>query len=284
MRSPEPLIFLHLPKTAGMTLRTVLAARYPAHATFVIGNDINADIDRFVHMEAAERARIRLLIGHMSFGLHQYLPAGARYLTMLRHPVDRVLSEYRFLRTNTRHPFHARVAAMSLEEYLESGFTGQAGDGQTRLLSGSHLPGRPGVAGREPLDESDLQRALENIDRHFVFAGIQERFEESLLLMARSLGWRRWPLFVARNVTSGGSADADVGGREAVAAFNRLDLALYRAVSERVDAAVVAGGEPLRRAVSRFSRMNRLYQRYESRRIQYQRRVRRLADGILGRE
>lgn len=283
MRRRSALIFLHVPKTAGMTLRHVLASRYRPRETFVIGNDINADIRRFVAMEARRRERIRLLMGHMSFGLHEFLTPGSRYVTVLRHPVDRVLSEYRFLKTNTRHPLHEQVAAMSLAEYLERDVSGQAANGQTRLLSGSHEPGSPGIPGSESLDESSVARALDNIERYFVLAGTQERFEESLLLMARRLGWRTWPFFVVRNVTGtrvNHPAEGD-DARARIESFNRLDMALYRAVSERIDRMIADAGARFTTSLDRFVRFNAVYQGIESRRVQYRRRVLRLAGRFL---
>ncbi len=283
MRRRPPLIFLHVPKTAGTTLRGVLAKRYRDDRSFVIGNDINADIRRLTRMDAAARHRIELLMGHMSFGLHRWLAPGARYVTIIRDPVERVLSEYRFLKTNPRHPFHSRVKKMSLAEYLDSDFTGQAANGQTRLLCGRHAPGSPGIADREPLDEAHVRRAIENIDRYCLIAGTQEHFEESLLLMARRLGWRTRPFFLDRNVTRHEAGGLDLGpdARQRVAARNRLDLLLYRAVDERLQRAIADAGTGFPAALDRFVRLNRVYQRVYWRRVEYSRRARRLTGRLL---
>jgi hypothetical protein len=270
-----PLIFLHIPKAAGTTLRAVLSSRYRREQTFVIGNDINADIHRLIALDEAERHRLRLLMGHMSFGLHRYLAPGARYVSILRDPVERVLSEYRFLKSNVRHPFHHQVREMSLAEYLDSDFTGQSSNGQTRLLSGSHVEGTLGIAGRESLHESHLQSALGNIERHFVITGTQQRFEATLLLLARYLGWRRWPFFVVRNVTRADDVDfvLDDDAREMVTHCNQLDVMLYHAVNERLDCEIAKAGTGFARSLERFRRLNRFYQGVDSHRIQYQRRL-----------
>ncbi len=267
-----------------MTLRGALASRHRRDRTVVIGNDINADIERLADLDEASRHRIELLMGHMSFGLHTLLAPGARYVTIVRDPVERVLSEYRFLRSNTRHPFHARVKEMSLAEYLESGFTGQAANGQTRLLCGSHVPGSPGIAGREPLGDEDVSRALANIDRYFVLAGTQERFEESLMLMARRLGWRSWPFFVVRNVTRAGERGEtfSLQDHERVASANHLDIALYRAVNAGVERAIADAGPGFAASLERFVRLNGIYQRLHWRRVQYGRRLRRAAGRLVG--
>ncbi len=273
MSSRSPLIFLHLPKTAGMTLRSVLASRYSGSRTLVIGNDINGDIERLVGWPQERRHRLDLLMGHMSFGLHRVLRPGARYVTVLRDPVDRVLSEYRFLKSNTRHPFHHAVAGLSLEQYLDSDYSGQSGNGQVRLLSGDHQPGRIGIAGRDPLDRGHLDAALANLDQHFLLAGTQALFEESLLLMARRLGWRWPPFFMARNLTAAQPERFDDAQRAAVAQCNALDLELYREVERRLRRQLEGEGEGLRNSLERFRRWNPVYRRWLSRSMQYRQRL-----------
>ncbi|KAA3627185.1 MAG: hypothetical protein DWQ08_07900, partial [Proteobacteria bacterium] len=174
-------------------------------------------------------------------------------------------------------------------EYLESEFTGQASDGQTRLLSGSHESGRPGIAGREPLGRRHLEQALRNIDDHFAFVGIQERFEESLLLMSDDLNWRVWPLHVARNLTpsrnnrTGESPDSDRAIRVAIEERNALDIALYRTVADRIARRIEDAGGDFANRLARFRRWNCRYQSFDSRRIQYSRRLGRLLGRVSGR-
>ncbi len=273
MKSRPPLLFLHLPKTAGMTVRSVLASRYRKTRSLVIGNDINADIARLVALPPEQRHRLDLVMGHMSFGLHQALRPGARYVTVLRDPVDRVLSEYRFLNSNPRHPFHHAVAGRSLEEYLASDYSGQSSDGQVRLLSGNHEPGRIGIAGRDPLGQEDLAAALRHLDGHFLVAGTQSLFEETLLLLARRLGWRLPPLYMARNVTAAAPRIFTADQRELVASHNRLDIALYREVERRLRREIDAEGPGIQRALARFRRWNPLYRRWLSRYMQYRQRL-----------
>ncbi|GJL81546.1 MAG: hypothetical protein DHS20C01_11800 [marine bacterium B5-7] len=264
-----------------MTLRSVIGRHYATPCTFIIGNDINADIDAFAHLDKKRRTEIQLLMGHMSFGLHEYFEGNVKYVTMLRDPVERVLSEYRFLKTNIRHPFHSTVAPMSLPQYLDSDFTGQSSNGQTRLLCGSHVAGKVGIAGREPLDQSSVERALENIDKHFVIAGIQEQFEESLLLLSGRLGWRIWPFYLTRNMSNHKSeakamSQPDDAVRSMIEERNTLDISLYRSVVERLGRDIAAAEPHLRRSVVRFVRLNGMYQQLESRRLQYRQRIRNL--------
>ena len=278
--SAKPLIFLHLPKTAGTTLRAVFAGRYPAKRTWLIGQDINADIENFVALDETQRHRIRLLMGHMSFGLHRYMAPGAVYFTLLREPVSRVWSEYRFLKRNTQHPFHAAIAPMSLEEYLESDYTGQTSNGQTRLLCGNHEPGRPGIAGRDDLDESHLNIALENIGKHFLLAGTQDHLEECLLLLARDLGWLLPPFHIKRNVSTVGGEKPTAEQVQMISVRNELDARLFFHVSQAIDSRISNEAKYLSVARRRFEKWNPVYQRNHARVIQYRNRiVRRFSPG-----
>ncbi|MDH3379062.1 MAG: hypothetical protein OEQ39_19230, partial [Gammaproteobacteria bacterium] len=54
-----PLLFLHIPKTGGMTLRAIVARQYAARSTYIIDNSVNESIIRFRTMRAADRAHIQ---------------------------------------------------------------------------------------------------------------------------------------------------------------------------------------------------------------------------------
>ena len=91
----ETLIFLHIPKTAGSTLNFILDAHYTPENSFATSQTWlhpEGSLDGFEMLTETERARIELLNGHMGLGLHRHLPQPARYLTVLRDPVERVLS------------------------------------------------------------------------------------------------------------------------------------------------------------------------------------------------
>jgi hypothetical protein len=54
---------------------------------------------------------------------------------------------------------------------------------------------------RRPLgavDDELLNMAKDNLEKHFFFVGIQERFDESFILWARKIGWRT-PRYVSAN-------------------------------------------------------------------------------------
>src|SRR5690606_10316613 len=109
-----------------------------------------------------------------------------RYFTMLRDPVERVLSWYSYVREYTPHHLRQRVLTggagggeMSLAQCLREGISVELDNHMVRTLAGQrhvHVPF--GCATREMLEEARANLAT------FSAVGISERFDESLALIA----------------------------------------------------------------------------------------------------
>ncbi|MBD1381916.1 sulfotransferase family 2 domain-containing protein [Metabacillus arenae] len=172
----EPLlIHLHMPKTGGTTLKNIITKNYGKRKS------VNVYVERRVlkHvLRNLSKKRIDCIQGHMPFGVHQFFDRQARYVTMLRDPVDRVLSEYYFIQSIPTHKLHAEVVKMSLEEYQNNPSTTNL---QTHYILGEKFG--------KSLSEEDLKKAKNNLKNHFLVAGLTERFEESIVLMKEELGW-----------------------------------------------------------------------------------------------
>jgi hypothetical protein len=245
--APPALIFLHVPKTAGATLTVILVRHYPQEATFLIGGPGRPTLKDFEALPLHERARFTCLAGHVAFGVHRLLPGPARYITMLRDPVDRLVSLYYYVRETPEHPMHERLIRerVTLEEFVRS----IPPDAQVRLVSGAPHRG--------PTTREMLERARQNLRERFVAFGLAERFDESLLLFARVLGWgnlysRRQNVTRARPVRST-LASSTVAMIEE---HNVLDRELYTFASEAFEPMLRA--DAVRAAdVRRFKILNR---------------------------
>ncbi len=89
------LIFLHIPKTAGTTLNRIIEWQYNPLSIFTMDPyRIRATPERLKQLPEARRRRLRMVRGHFYYGVHEYLPQGSTYITMLREPVARFLSSY----------------------------------------------------------------------------------------------------------------------------------------------------------------------------------------------
>lgn len=267
------VIFLHIPKAAGSTLNGVIERQYPRDSIYVIDAERqDAAIEEFKALPEARRAKIRLLRGHVGFGLHDYLPEPVSSFTVLRDPVDRVMSHYYYLRDQmdrgrdyTDRPWLREAGRMTLGEYVRHGPSADVRNGQTRLLAGA-MNGWD-VAAATPSDPTDmLDRAKANLGDQLCLAGLTERFDETLLLLQRRLGWSK-PFYVTRNVTQGRPPKAALSPDEleGIQDANRLDIELYEYATARFEQAVRAEGPSFPRAVHRFRFLNRRWD--EARRL-----------------
>lgn len=261
MKKHTPNIaFLHIPKAGGTTLRNILQRQYPPSAVYEIGPDINGDINKFRMAPAEMISQKKLLIGHMSHGLHSLFPTATICLTMLRNPVDRVYSEYRFLSSNRYHPLYALVSGLTYHQYLDLDPTRQAGNGQTRLLSGSTYGDQIGVPGTEPLNWGHLSMASYHLKRHYPLVGLLEYFDESLMLWGEAFGWR-YLFYEKKNITKKKPLALSKSEIEHTLEKNRMDMVLYRQAVECFKDNLKKQSMVFSRKLSAFRLLNRTYQK-----------------------
>jgi hypothetical protein len=96
---PRPIVFLHIPKTAGSTFGSVLRRNAPT-GDFHIPNMFNYEADltaRLAWIARQPTGRVRSIQGHISLSWRASLPPDARFVTFLREPVARQFSHFRHL-------------------------------------------------------------------------------------------------------------------------------------------------------------------------------------------
>jgi Galactose-3-O-sulfotransferase len=261
------VIFLHIGKTAGTTMRRILRRQYRQSEILLIRNrEIRArggepgrpnreqTLEYFAGLPERERARPRLIIAHTIFGLHRSVPRPSTYVTLLRDPVSLTISQYFYVARNPRHPLHAELTSRfpTLDAYVRSGVALETDNSQTRAISGD--TDTPFGACTEAM----LETARSNIERHFAVVGLTERFDQSLMLLRKAFGWTNL-YYVRANVTRQDRKDAVSSATRAfIEEQNRLDRELYRWAEERFLRAFEEDPE-LRASAERFDRLNRLY-------------------------
>jgi hypothetical protein len=248
------LLFLHIPKTAGSTLGRVVTYQYcPAEAVEQPNQDPEVPLyggtywppfdfyrtyyppfeydgvdgerlARAKNVLAARSDEIRVVMGHFPFGIHQLLPKSSTYLTVLREPIDRVVSLYYHTLKYSNNPLHDRLVTegISLKEFVSDIACKEADNDQTRRLSGINPEfGQCSV--------EMLEIAKQNLRERFSVVGITERFDETLVLSRRILGWHGstdyWPSLVNKDRPRRESLSSEAA--DTIAKHNALDAELY---------------------------------------------------------
>jgi hypothetical protein len=232
MNMPTPLIFVHIPKTGGTTLRTILRKQYGNENLVNVRAFRPEILERRIHRKVEDIEQSSVLLGHMIAGGHRHLSQERPYVTFLREAVDRVISDYHYVLRTPTHDFYDPVATenYSLADYVKSGVTIYTNNVQTRMIAG---------VGRDiPFGECTddmLERAIDQIESHFPVVGITNRFEESVVLMRRRLNWGI-PMYMTRNRTAGRPRRHEVSEstRHVIREFNQLDVQLYDYVTDRL--------------------------------------------------
>jgi hypothetical protein len=239
---------VHIPKTAGATVTSMFIAAYSEAEVLGAGNYL-----RHPEQAEAEIARARwsggwtdaaLVGGHVPYGLFcGSLPRDTRYMTFLREPVDRVLSHYH------RHLQRKSPTSDSLVEALERGMP-ELNNLATRFLCGS-----PSPSGK--LESSALDDAKASLSA-FAFVGIQERFEESVVLLQRILGLDLVP-YLNLHVSTERPLVEEIpeAQRALIEEHNRLDAELYAFALELFEGAVTAADEGFAADVARLRALSR---------------------------
>ncbi len=245
-------IFLHIAKTGGTILSFPLRRLYGPWKTYHIGNQDHDGVrpTSYCALSEARKERVRLIKGHVFYGVHEYCPGPARYFTLFRDPIDRVASFHRMLKKEWPG---SDVGQMPLPRYIEK-------DHYTRNGQVRRVAGKPPEKG--PCTEDTLETALRHLRSDFSVFGLTERFDESLILMKRQLGWKGTPYYVRSRVgrrsheDDGGRTEPDPGTRERIRKQNALDVQLYNYAEEQFEKAVQEEGEDFQTEVEQFRETN----------------------------
>ncbi|WP_029005392.1 sulfotransferase family 2 domain-containing protein [Azorhizobium doebereinerae] len=179
------IVFLHVPKTAGTTIDQIMRSYYPA-------DDVCPErLDGIRFWPPEQLGRFRFFSMHDSYQNLSRIPPPWRMMTVLREPIDRLLSHYLYWRSYSnavidRQNIHIlRLAKLhDLKSFLKlpvPALFNEIDNLTTRFLSDKVFNSR----GELWRDEHEmLEAALENLDR-IDFCGIYEHLPESIDLACR---------------------------------------------------------------------------------------------------
>lgn len=248
----SPLIFMHNPKTGGMSMFTAFTALWGTDIADLY--DVSARNLRVAEQAVQDKSKA-LYSGHYAFGLHQWLDRPAYYASVLREPVSRVVSLYHYCQPMLK-AYRERLqkiggdmaklaqqpkvsdfyldfepwltGEMSAETFFASP-SAELDNGMVRRFSGYGL-------NRAACPDSALEQAKQNIEQYFSVVGLLERYPETLQLMAATF---KLPTLNQNHVNANKANKDQAALSDAIMArirdMNRLDIALYAWVSARFE-------------------------------------------------
>lgn len=233
-------LFMHIPKAAGTTLRSVVDLQFGADRVMTYYNQRNRQLlDNLQYVLRDPDKDFTALIGHFQFGVHQNLPRPARYITFLRDPVGLAISAfYENLKTNLNEFSRPDGSPYTLGEYILENpefFENQ----QTKFILGTNNLDAP--------PDDILKAAIQNLSTHFTFIGIVEKFAPSILLLSKKLGWP--PCTYRRLNQRRAIIEIESSAINKIAALNSIDRALYDWVASQLDGEIARAGQELEDAL-----------------------------------
>ena len=202
------LISVHIPKTGGTSFYKVLAANY--------GQQLSPSLRR-VDVQAAQKQyggiieslgqEVKVLHGHFYVG---ELGLSSKVITFLRHPVDRVISNYHFFIAGLENP-ERNPANYTLNKHRK---------GESLL-----------EYARRPENQNVMSKFLTGIDlEQLFFVGFLERFEDDVQTLGQLLDWST----VEVPKLNQGQQQPDVSEdiRAKLTELNGEDMALYEAAQQ----------------------------------------------------
>ena len=224
------MLHLHVPRASGSSLSAWL------HLALGKGQVAHASSPDGIKTLAASRAKTGMptvISGHFPFGVHEHFDQHPYcYLLLLREPVQRVLSLFRYIRNQ---PSHQLYEVLNRDEMTIARFYAERLPGSgSRNAMVAQLGGLLGF--RVLLQVEHLEIAWNRLKSDRVMYGLSEQPANVLEQAARFFSIEQPPIFPEVNRPAPqkpwGGSEADIA---AIAAANQLDIALYERAANAYD-------------------------------------------------
>jgi hypothetical protein len=231
-------------------------------------------IKKFPQLTSMRWGQIRCLAGdHLTYDVQTIFDQPCKFFTILRNPVERVISHFYHLQIWTNLPCHPFIRDMTFEQYLRSGIGLDHDNHQVRMLCGCpeldspwDPEGRP--ISTPPVERRHLEMAKRNIEERYVVAAPLEQFTALVWFFKRLYGWP-WHRMFFRSVNKSAIRPRLEAVSEAtrlhLATMNQYDMELYEWVKLRFARQIEPLSPNFSHELRRFELQNRLIQQIAQR-------------------
>ena len=232
------IYFIHILKTGGTTFDNILVRQYGLENIINLNNiDVDIEFDHHHHEpkiqeELKTKKHTVAVTGHFRYGLHKRFPEeNFKYIAFFRNPVEQYLSQYYYITSLDEYPDIKEMSSKrgNIDEFVYSDLLLYTQDTQTYFLT--EAESRSVFQGNLTLMS---ETAIENLKKSFIFCGITDRFDESVIILKELLGWKKLPYYIKKKVNKHRPSikqhKAETIAR--IQELNKLDFKLYNKALE----------------------------------------------------
>ena len=249
-------IHLHIPKTGGTTLRDIIQRQYRSEKILMIPK-LEESENILKEVSNSQINQLKLIQGHLKYGIHNHFYRRAKYFAIIRDPINRVLSTYYYVLSQKNNPQNLSTSnnQMTIYDFVQSGVNPFLINGQTQLISG-----KTGNIDNPIIESEELfSLAKENIENDFLFLGITEMFDETILILKNMLGWHMPYYSIANRTKKKPNYDAV---NPTIISFikehNQLDIKLYNITKTSLLNRIAEENDIFQNKINKFKKINRL--------------------------
>jgi|GEM_PF-646506 len=230
MKKDKTLVFVHIPKTAGSTLHSILKNKYEK-VFHINGVKANECLNEFLSYDSSIQNSFDVVKGHLTIRLLPYIK-NPFVITYMREPVDHFLSVYYYTKRAKYNRNYEAVKNMdSIKEFVDYAKLKGYDNLQTRHLSNgtAHVTD----ISIPPVDFSkygkeNLEMAKQNLSSFDLVFDTKD-FDKSLVVLSKLMAWKKKPYYLTKNVTKNRKKATDISPEiiNAIKDLNRLDIELY---------------------------------------------------------
>jgi len=231
---PRKVLFDHLPKCGGSSLSRYLTTHYPRRKTFSLDGQnptrLVLSLNKFKSLSERDRYGYDLIKGHLAHELLDYVHPECLKVTVLREPLDRIISHYYYAKRTPTHYLYPKIhqSGMGLEEYATSGLSDELRNWYTTHFSGLSLDD----VERRP--EESIAKALEVIPKRYDIVGFLDNFSSFLEMLRNQAKLRdEYDEYKERvNITQEREklSHIEESVMNKIKEVNKIDVVLYREV------------------------------------------------------